>query len=63
MNPTAKPKATYRVYLRIETIIGDGVIFVHKLRCKICVQNREAILVHQNCKWLVKELVLSFVIG
>ena len=34
-------------------MLGDGVIYVHKLRWKICLQNKEAILVHQNCKGLV----------
>ena len=29
-------------------MLGDGVIYVHKLRWKICLQNKEAILVHQK---------------
>ena len=44
-------------------MLGDGVIYVHKLRWKICLQNKEAILVHQNCKGLVKESVLCYVKG
>ena len=29
-------------------MLGDGVIYVHKLQWKICLQNKEAILVHQK---------------
>ena len=39
-------------------MLDDGVIDLHKLRWEICLQNKEAILVHQNCKGLVKESVL-----
>ena len=44
-------------------MLDDVVIYVHKLRWEIGLQNKEAILVHQNCKELVKESVLCYVNG
>ena len=42
-------------------MLDDGVIYVHKLRWKICLKNKAAILVHQNYKGLVEESVLYYV--
>ena len=44
-------------------MLDDGAIYVHKLRWKICLENKAAVLVRQNCKGLVKESVLCYVNG
>ena len=64
MKSIAKSKGhKKKTYLRIETMLGDGFIYVHKLRWKICLKYKAAILVHQNYKGLVKESVLCYVNG
>ena len=42
-------------------MLDDGVIYVHKLWWKICLQNKE--VVHHNCKGLVKESILCYING
>ena len=62
MKSIAKSKGhKKKTYLRIETMLDDGVIYVHKLRWKICLKNKAAISVHQNYKGLVEESVLYYV--
>ena len=52
-----------------ESIIGyktenvDDRVFVNFAWCKICEQNKNAILVHPNCKGPVRKSVLAYIEG
>ena len=64
MKSIAKSKGhKKKPYLRIETMLDGGVMYNHKLRWKICLKNKAAILVNQNYKGFVKESVLCYVNG
>ena len=44
MKSIAKSKGhKKKAYVRIETMLDDGAIYVHKLRRKICLKNKAAI--------------------
>jgi hypothetical protein len=44
-----------------KTISVDNHTYVNFVSCKVCERNRNAVLVHPNCKGPVKKSVLTYI--